>query len=272
MSVRLKISEECVKFVLISAVLIATGNLALAQSNRPPDEAVDLYNKATILHKEGKYQEAIETFQNSIQLKPDNAWAYNNLGAVYSDLNLFDEAVTSFNEALKLKPEFAEIHRNLGIAYIHSGKLAEAVASLKKATKLKPDYAVAFSDLGTALSNLGKNNQAIAALQHAVRLSSKDANSFNNLGCAYSRAGRARSPPAMRRVSGRCRGRSRPARPRRFRPLPGGCVPDGAQLGAMRLRIARLGAWWMAFRARWNWQRCHFAPPSTARRAARSPA
>jgi hypothetical protein len=24
----------------------------------------------------------------------------------------------------------------------------------------------------------------------------------------------------------------------------------------MRLRMPRLGAWWMAFRARWNWQRC----------------
>lgn len=40
----------------------------------------------------------------------------------------------------------------------------------------------------------------------------------------------------------------------------------------MRLRIATLGARWMAFCARWNWQRCHVAPPSTARRAARNPA
>ena len=40
----------------------------------------------------------------------------------------------------------------------------------------------------------------------------------------------------------------------------------------MRLRIAALGAWWMAFSARWDWRRRLVAPPSMAQRAGRSPA
>lgn len=38
------------------------------------------------------------------------------------------------------------------------------------------------------------------------------------------------------------------------------------------LRMAALGAWWMALRARWNWHRCQTAPEKTAFRAAASPA
>ena len=75
---------------LIFVMLAAVGKTS-AQNQAPPEtpletEAIPLYNQGTTLYKTGKYQEAINAFKRSIRLKPDFAWAYNNLGVAYSDI------------------------------------------------------------------------------------------------------------------------------------------------------------------------------------------
>ena len=63
-----------------------------------------------------------------------------------------DNAFNSYNLALKLKPDFAEAHNNLGNALKDMGKTDEALNSYKNAIKLKPDYNDALNNLLLILS------------------------------------------------------------------------------------------------------------------------
>ena len=43
------------------------------------------YNKGIILKRNGRIEEAIDSYKKAISLKPDYVQAYNNLGVLYKD-------------------------------------------------------------------------------------------------------------------------------------------------------------------------------------------
>ena len=93
-------------------------------------------------------------FRKALQLKPDYAKAYNNLGNALKDQGQLAEAVAQYQEALRLKPDYAEAHNNLGVALQDQGQLAEAVAQYQEALRLKPDYLAARGALVHGLQHL----------------------------------------------------------------------------------------------------------------------
>jgi len=68
-----------------------------------------------------------------------------------------DEAIAEFAEALRLKPDNAEAHYDLGALYGREGKLDEAIAEFQEAIRLQPDYAAARLNLVHAMEL--KNNR-----------------------------------------------------------------------------------------------------------------
>ena len=89
------------------------------------------------LGDEGKLDEALESFQNAVRLRPNFAEAHNSLGNILRRKGRLDEAVASLHEALRLKPNFAEAHNNLGNALQKKGLLDGAVASYEQALRLR---------------------------------------------------------------------------------------------------------------------------------------
>ena len=80
--------------------------------------------------------------QKSVQLDPQDAEAYYNLGVIFRELGKLEEAEKSYRKAILLKPDYAEAYSNIGVIFKKLGKLNEAEASYRKAIELKPDYAV----------------------------------------------------------------------------------------------------------------------------------
>lgn len=72
-------------FVILILILFAILTPTSAQTTTLIDETKTLYNQGTKFYAEGKYNEAIEAFNQFIHLKPDSASAYNNLGVAHSD-------------------------------------------------------------------------------------------------------------------------------------------------------------------------------------------
>ncbi len=58
----------------------------------------------------------METLEKSIQIKPDRAGAYNNLGATYIRSGMY-RAIETFKRVFQINPDFAESHYNLGVIY-----------------------------------------------------------------------------------------------------------------------------------------------------------
>jgi tetratricopeptide (TPR) repeat protein len=69
--------------------------------------------KSYALYQRGSYREAVAAARQALAEKPDNADAWNNLGAAYNQLGQYPEAATAFETALRWRPDFGLARRNL---------------------------------------------------------------------------------------------------------------------------------------------------------------
>jgi TolB-like protein len=80
---------------------------AMRLSPRDPMMWAFLLGMAVARFVSGRYQDAVEWSQRSLQRKPDAALPYRFLAASYAHLGQLDEARRALNEALRLTPEFS---------------------------------------------------------------------------------------------------------------------------------------------------------------------
>jgi len=69
-----------------------------------------------------RYEQAIEAYNQAIQLDSTLSKSHNNLGVAYIELSQTEEAIREFREAVRLNPKYAEAHFNLGVAYLQLGE------------------------------------------------------------------------------------------------------------------------------------------------------
>jgi len=67
-------------------------------------------------YSEKNLEKAVEVTQQAILLNPNNAVAYNNLGAYYNELGEYDKAIESLNKALAIDSNFQRAFNNLEIS------------------------------------------------------------------------------------------------------------------------------------------------------------
>lgn len=121
-----------------------------------PDYAAAYNNMGISLNDIDKIDEAIIAFRKAIELRPDNEPAYNNLGNVLKKKNQFDEAIISYRKAIELEPNFTGAYFNLGGALNKNDQVDEAIVAYRKVIELEPNFTRAYYRLGNALK---KNDQ-----------------------------------------------------------------------------------------------------------------
>ena len=70
-----------------------------------------------------------------MEIKPDYAKGYFNLGCIYYQQGKIEEAIASFQQALKIQPNDAEAHYNFGVIYYEKQEFKLAVQHLDQAVK-----------------------------------------------------------------------------------------------------------------------------------------
>jgi tetratricopeptide (TPR) repeat protein len=121
-----------------------------------------------------QYDRAILQFQRAIQLAPDMAQAYNNLGLCYYRRNQNRLSVANYEKAIDLNlksghPD-AWPYLNLGITERALNQPGAAETHLRQAIRLDPNLAVAHFQLGNILESNGQIQAAIDQFQAAARL------------------------------------------------------------------------------------------------------
>ena len=147
-------------------------------------------NLGDALSKAGRFAEAIDQYEQTLQINPDYAEAHSNLGVVLFREGKLPEAIEQYEQALRINPDFPGAHCNLGIALLQTGKIVEAMAQYQQALRSTPDYAEAHYDLGNALLQMGKLPDAIEHYEQALRIDPDYAAAHNNLGKALLASGK----------------------------------------------------------------------------------
>ena len=144
-----------------------------------PDELEPIYMQASRNWKQGKLDEAINGFKRVLEINPNYALAYNNLGYLYAQLGDYDQAVVNLQKYAFIAPEQANPFDSLGEIYIMIGRYDEALEQFERALAVKPNFSIEPSMLGSAiyihmaraLWHQGKLQAAREYLQKASELS-----------------------------------------------------------------------------------------------------
>ena len=107
--------------------------------------------RARILHQQGDFEAARDSYTLAIHFAPDSSANYFNFGLLELDQGRFSEGVALLLRALQFDTGQARVHNALGAAYLRQGKFDEAIAHLRRAIALQPDLAEAHSNLGYVL-------------------------------------------------------------------------------------------------------------------------
>ena len=80
-----------------------------------PRDSTPYNNLAVVYNMMGQYENALDNARKAVQLDPDSASGYSNVGFAYAGLNRLDEAKATFNQALQHKAGAAVAHSSLAI-------------------------------------------------------------------------------------------------------------------------------------------------------------
>lgn len=128
------------------------------------------FNLANRLFSQGKRDEAIESYEKAIAIKPDWAEAYGNIGSARLQQGDLDSAIASYLQAVALKPELEVLHFNLGNSYLQQNKYEEAITHYQNTLRIKPDWPEVHANLGSCFSMQGRLEEALTSYQEALRL------------------------------------------------------------------------------------------------------
>jgi len=125
-----------------------------------PDYPELLYDRALIADKLGKFSVLEKDLRKLIQIKPDNAHAYNALGYSLAERRVhLPEALKLIKKAVELAPEDPFIMDSLGWVHYRMGKISEGLNYLNLAYATRPDSEIA-AHLGEVLWAQGSKENA----------------------------------------------------------------------------------------------------------------
>ncbi len=128
----------------------------------------------------GKTEKAIEIFNTLIQVE-GSARSHAFLGLSYRNLGRFDEAIQQFQQGLKLDRNNSLCLFNLGYIAARQGDAAAAESYLQKALQANPDFADALLELANLRIAAKKTQEAADLLRHYVKVSRDPATGYYKL-------------------------------------------------------------------------------------------
>lgn len=133
----------------------------------------------------GMLDQAVEAYEQAIELAPEKTFIWGHLGNLYSQLGLYDEAVEAFLNTLEHNPVDSIAWNSLGNAYVHTGRADEAIDTYRKAVELNDRFIEPWMSLGSLFRKQNLSGDAIKAYQKVTGIDSNHAQAWNELGNIY---------------------------------------------------------------------------------------
>ncbi|KFA88546.1 tetratricopeptide repeat protein [Archangium violaceum] len=151
--------------VLPLLALLAAGCEDRPSQPSPKEQAEGYYVKGTTEYLQGKFDEALTSFNTMKELSPDDPRLPAAIGEVYLSMGRLNEASTQFELALKRDSRRATNWSRLGFIQAQLGKSDVAQSSLGKALALNPKDFNALEQLAELHVKRGEKD---AAVKHFV--------------------------------------------------------------------------------------------------------
>ncbi len=132
-------------------------------------EAVIHWQNGNVLHRSGRYEDAAEQFQQSIDAYP-TAEGHTFLGWSLSELGRLEDAIAECKKAISLDADYGNPYNDIGVYLMQLGRPEESVPWLQKAMTAKRYccYEFPHANLGRVLLSQGKIDEAKRSFKRAL--------------------------------------------------------------------------------------------------------
>jgi len=170
-------ADKALKDKLISLGYVAGGSSALQ-------------NLATYYHKNGRFEEALEVWQQLVDLEPDNSAAKISMGNAYFKMGKDDVAIRILEDVIETDPGAMRALHSLVTIHIERGRAREALEVAERAVRSDPNDGWSYYDRGMALELLGRYVEAADSYRRALELAPDLAEAHANIAQIYATSGR----------------------------------------------------------------------------------
>jgi TolB-like protein/Tfp pilus assembly protein PilF len=137
-----------------------------------------------------EWEKAKESFEQALELNPNDPDAYEGLAWYFVVAGRFDEAVDMMQTAVKLDPLSRVYNNGLAWMYFDLGQVERAIEQRKKTLELDPDYEDVFPGLAEDYLRISKYPEAIATIEKGMSLAGRSPRLVTLLGRVYALSGR----------------------------------------------------------------------------------
>jgi len=123
-------------------------------------EAKNLNNQALALAQQNEWAKAEAAYKRAIELDPNVAMYYYNLGNLYTKWRHPQQALAALNKAKVLAPRNMAVRQNLGYTMCQFNLFSDAVAEFREMLDMDPHWNMARPCLIKALDSLGRKTEA----------------------------------------------------------------------------------------------------------------
>jgi tetratricopeptide (TPR) repeat protein len=135
----------------------------------PPDfEAA--WQRAVLLHRSGRLEEALSYFDLCNELRPNQAVTVGSRSLVLRDLKRFEEYLAGSKQAHALDPNSAEICNNVGDALLMLDRLDEAPEWFDRAFQLQPTAVFALENKAAVFRKIHRFDEVFAIYDRILPL------------------------------------------------------------------------------------------------------
>lgn len=137
------------------------------------------------LFRQGKHAESIRVLEEVLKADPDRADVHDAIATAHFVLKQYDQAIEHFTRVTQLKPMDAKAYINLGAVFNRKDEFQKAAEVLKKAVSRDGKAVEAYYNLGIAYRGLKQPVMAVNSYKEAIKLNPRMLDAMQNLGNTY---------------------------------------------------------------------------------------
>jgi tetratricopeptide (TPR) repeat protein len=118
--------------------------------------------------REQLFDRARRSYQQALEIEPNNVPALKALALLYVTIKDHDRAIAAYQNAIKAVPKDASIWFDLGMYQMQCKEWGQAVEALRQAVALDPENRHYTKTLGFCLARAGRFDESLICLQQAV--------------------------------------------------------------------------------------------------------
>lgn len=154
----------------------------ILEKRRNPNPVDVVLDRGAGLMHQGKYDEALQSFEEASTLAPKSPRTLLAMGEALEALERDEAALSRYHEAAGLSDRFVKARDRLAGLYAKRGDVEEATKHMRAAAKISPRNARRQINLGKALLEQGNIEEGLAALNKAQKAAANDSDTVSEVG------------------------------------------------------------------------------------------